>query len=97
MSSVVLKNKSEYEKKLFIAARDYWKKYGNYYKMIECLEKKGFKDAKFILTNLSLEECGFILGVTRERIRQIFDQALKKLRKYFYMNKELRELLADYQ
>jgi len=89
----ILKNRSDYEKKLFIEARNCWQKYENYNLMMSCLEKKGFSDAKYILKDLTLEEKGFILGVTRERVRQIYDQAIKKLRKYILTDQNLKEYI----
>jgi hypothetical protein len=53
---VVLKNKSGYERELFIEARNCWQEYGDWDKMIECLEEKGFKDARYRLSDLSLGE-----------------------------------------
>lgn len=44
---------------------------------------------------MSLEECGKVLGITRERVRQIEAKALRKLRAKFVRNNVRKELMDD--
>jgi DNA-directed RNA polymerase sigma subunit (sigma70/sigma32) len=82
------------EFKIFLdSAKKCWDEYGSYEKMIDCLEKKGYKDAAMKVSELTLDENGYILGLTRERIRQILEQALKKIKKNTITNKNLRDFL----
>ena len=69
------------------------KLYPNMYKPIHCCFKKaifGFDDNKI----MTLEEVGKILGVTRERIRQIERKALRKL-KHPKRSKELINFVKE--
>lgn len=45
---------------------------------------------------LTLAEIGDVLGITRERVRQIQESALKKL-KHPSMGKDLKKYIQDYQ
>jgi len=75
------------------AAKKCWEEHQNYEKMILCLKYKGYKDPEIYLTDLSLEEIGYILGITRERIRQIETNAKKKIKHFALYDKNLREFI----
>ncbi|WP_456480163.1 sigma factor-like helix-turn-helix DNA-binding protein [Nautilia sp.] len=74
-------------------AKKCWEKYGTYDKMIECLEKKNYKNASSMLKGLTLDEIGYILGVTRERVRQLHEQAVKKIKKGIIVRRDLKDFL----
>ena len=79
--------------KIIMEAKKCWDEFQSYDKMISCLKQKGFKDADIKLTELSLEDIGYILGITRERIRQIEANAKKKIKHFALYDKNFREII----
>ena len=79
--------------KILDEAKNCWNKFESYDGMIQCLKDKGYKDASIKLKGLTLDEMGYILGVTRERIRQIYEQAVKKIKKETITHKDLMDFL----
>jgi DNA-directed RNA polymerase sigma subunit (sigma70/sigma32) len=86
-----MKNKID---SLIYEAKDCWNKYESYDEMIKCLEEKGFEDASMRLKGLTLEEIGYILGITRERVRQLHEQAIKKIKKGIVTKNDLKDFLS---
>jgi DNA-directed RNA polymerase sigma subunit (sigma70/sigma32) len=75
------------------SAKKCWDEYESYNEMIKCLEEQGYKKASLDLKGLTLEEIGYILGVTRERVRQLYEQAIKKIKKDIITKKDLKDFL----
>jgi len=73
---------------IIVDARKCWDVTGSYDGMIKCLKDKGYDKPEEKLSGLTLEEIGYILGVTRERVRQIEEKALKKLRFFIFKDKK---------
>ncbi len=79
--------------KIIIDASKCFKQHKTYDGMIKCLKEKGYKEPENRLTGLSLDEIGYIMGVTRERVRQIENSALRKIRAYSILNKKLFDFI----
>ncbi len=82
-----MKNK-QYDE-IIIEASKCFRRHKTYDGMIECLKQKGYKYPENRLTGLTLDEIGYIMGVTRERVRQIENSAFRKIRMFGYKYKDL--------
>jgi len=63
----------------------------NYDNCIEKLIRRGVINNRYELSGLTLEEVGYVMGITRERVRQIEENAYKKLRNIIAHKEEYRE------
>ena len=82
-----MKNK-QYDE-IIVEASKCFKQQKTYDGMVECLKQKGYKNPENQLTGLTLDEIGYIMGITRERVRQIENSALRKLRIYSHKYRDL--------
>ncbi|WP_024789045.1 sigma factor-like helix-turn-helix DNA-binding protein [Lebetimonas sp. JH292] len=70
--------------------KQYYDKYKSYDKAtLKMLEEGKIEDIREV-KGLTLEETGYILGITRERVRQLESNAIKKLKQIVL--KEKRDL-----
>ena len=83
-------NNKQYDK-IIIEASKCFKQHKTYDGMIKCLKQKGYENPENQLTGLTLDEVGYIMGITRERVRQIEQSALRKLRLFSYRYKKLSD------
>jgi len=77
----------KYNKKI-VLLRKYYKKYGNYDNAVLHMLKDNIIKNKEELTGLTLDEIGYVLGITRERVRQLEAQAKKKFKQYCLKQKK---------
>ena len=75
--------------------KEYRNKYKNYDEAVKNMIKNKIITEPSEVTGLTLEEIGYILGVSRERVRQIESNAFRKIRNHIMSNPKLREKFKD--
>jgi len=79
--------KKKITKEILFEANKCWKKHKNIDKVVKCLKQKGYKYPSEELSELTLDEVGIVLGITRERVRQLETNAIRKIRLYITKGK----------
>jgi DNA-directed RNA polymerase specialized sigma subunit len=69
------------------ALKQYYDKYKNYNKAVAKMLKDGVINNVGEIKGLTLEEIGYVLGITRERVRQLESNAIKKLKQIMLKEK----------
>jgi len=67
-------------------------KNNSYDNCIDKLLNERIIENRYELTGLTLEEIGYVMGITRERVRQIEENAYRKIRKEIVRNPKLRSI-----
>jgi len=78
-----------------IALKKYRDKYGNYDKAVKYMIEDGIIENENEVKGLTLEEVGYVLGITRERVRQIEANAYRKIRKEIIKNPKYRSIFTN--
>jgi len=75
-----------YDEKI-ILLKKYYKVFGNYDKAVKKMIEEGIISDEKEVKGLTLDEIGYVLGVTRERVRQLEEQAKRKIKQHCLINK----------
>jgi len=62
--------------------KNYYDKFGNYDLAVKHMIEDGIISDEKEAKGLTLDEIGYVLGITRERVRQLEEQAKKKIKQY---------------
>lgn len=76
--------------------KKYRNKYGNLDKAVKHMIKDGIIESFNDIGAMTLEEIGYILKITRERVRQIEFNAMKKIRKNIIKDPKLRDIFIEF-
>lgn len=75
--------------------KKYRNKYHNLDIAVENMIKDGIIESFNDIGPMTLEEIGYVLKVTRERVRQIEFNAMKKIRRNIIKDSNLRDIFID--
>ncbi|WP_024791687.1 sigma factor-like helix-turn-helix DNA-binding protein [Lebetimonas sp. JS138] len=74
--------------------KQYYDKYKSYDKATQKMLEEGIIEDIREVKGLTLEEIGYVLGITRERVRQLESNAIKKLKQIAFKEKiDLRDFV----